>query len=149
MASQARPIKILALTRQGRGPGPAARPGLPGAQCWLPEAQAGEPGDLAFSRLSEAFREAFAQGENLVCIMAAGIVVRGIAPYLKGKDTDPAVVVVDEAGRFAISLFPGTWAGPTTWPGEWRRYWGAPRSSPRPPTCRGCRPWTCWRWRRA
>ena len=51
------------------------------------------------------------QGDNLVCVMAAGIVVRGIAPYLKGKDTDPAVVVVDEAGQFAISLLSGHLGG--------------------------------------
>ena len=43
--------------------------------------------------------------------MAAGIVVRSIAPYLKGKDTDPAVVVVDEAGRFAVSLLSGHLGG--------------------------------------
>jgi cobalt-precorrin 5A hydrolase len=73
----------------------------------LPQAQAGEPGDLAFSRLSEVLQEAFARGDNLVCIMATGIVVRSIAPYLQGKAADPAVVVVDEAGRFAISLLSG------------------------------------------
>jgi cobalt-precorrin 5A hydrolase len=77
----------------------------------LPKAMTGEPGDLVFSRLSEAFREAFERGENLVCVMAAGIVVRGIAPYLQGKDTDPAVVVVDEAGRFAVSLLSGHLGG--------------------------------------
>ena len=49
--------------------------------------------------------------DNLVCVMAAGIVVRGIAPYLKGKDTDPAVVVVDEAGQFAVSLLSGHLGG--------------------------------------
>lgn len=43
--------------------------------------------------------------------MAAGIVVRGIAPHLRGKDTDPAVVVVDEAGKFAISLLSGHLGG--------------------------------------
>jgi len=54
----------------------------------LPAAQAGDPGDSTFFRLSDAFREAFARGHNLVCVMAAGIVVRSIAPYLKGKDID-------------------------------------------------------------
>ncbi len=39
--------------------------------------------------------------------MACGIAVRSIAPYIKNKKTDPAVVVVDELGRFAISLLSG------------------------------------------
>ena len=111
MASEARPIKILALTPQGAALARRLSRELPGASPCLPPAQAGEPGDSPFSRLSEVFREAFAQGDNLVCVMAAGIVVRGIAPYLQGKDTDPAVVVVDEAGQFAVSLLSGHLGG--------------------------------------
>ena len=68
-------------------------------------------GDLIFHKLAQVFQEAFAGNDNLVCVMAAGIVVRGISPYLKGKDTDPAVVVVDEAGRFAVSLLSGHLGG--------------------------------------
>jgi cobalt-precorrin 5A hydrolase len=111
MDSPAPPIKILALTSKGAALARRLSLGLPGASSWLPQAQAGEPGDLTFFRLAEAFREAFEQGDNLVCVMAAGIVVRGIAPYLKGKDTDPAVVVVDEAGQFAVSLLSGHLGG--------------------------------------
>ena len=66
---------------------------------------------MVFHKLAQAFQEAFAANDNLVCVMAAGIVVRGIAPYLKGKDTDPAVVVVDEAGQFAVSLLSGHLGG--------------------------------------
>lgn len=43
--------------------------------------------------------------------MACGIVVRSIAPYLKDKKSDPAVVVIDEQGRFVISLLSGHWGG--------------------------------------
>ncbi len=49
--------------------------------------------------------------DALVFIMASGIVVRTIAPLLKDKKTDPAVVVLDEAGRFAISLAGGHLGG--------------------------------------
>lgn len=45
--------------------------------------------------------------EGIVFIMALGIVVRLITPYLKNKYCDPAVVVVDEAGCFAISVVSG------------------------------------------
>jgi cobalt-precorrin 5A hydrolase len=45
--------------------------------------------------------------DGLVCIMAAGIVVRAIAPLLQDKLVDPCVVVMDEKGRHAISLLAG------------------------------------------
>ncbi|MCL4456981.1 MAG: precorrin-3B C(17)-methyltransferase [Nitrospirae bacterium] len=45
--------------------------------------------------------------KNLIFIMAAGIVVRTIAPLIKNKKTDPAVVVLDETGKYAISLLSG------------------------------------------
>ncbi|HIJ89927.1 MAG: cobalt-precorrin 5A hydrolase [Desulfobulbaceae bacterium] len=49
--------------------------------------------------------------DGFVCIMATGIVVRGIAPLLQGKEHDPCVVVVDELGRHAISLLSGHLGG--------------------------------------
>ncbi|MBI5416412.1 cobalamin biosynthesis protein [Candidatus Poribacteria bacterium] len=45
--------------------------------------------------------------DGLIFIMSLGIVVRIIAPYLKNKYVDPAVVVVDEARRFAVSALSG------------------------------------------
>lgn len=42
-----------------------------------------------------------------VFVMASGIVVRKIAPLLVSKTRDPAVVVCDENGRYAISLLSG------------------------------------------
>jgi cobalt-precorrin 5A hydrolase len=110
-SAPAKPIRVVALTHQGAALARRICPELPGARCWLPEAQEKEPGDRSFRRVSQVFEQAFALGEDLVCVMAAGIVVRGIAPFLKGKDSDPAVVVVDEAGQFAISLLSGHLGG--------------------------------------
>jgi cobalt-precorrin 5A hydrolase len=45
--------------------------------------------------------------DGLVFIMATGIVVRVIAPHIRDKRFDPAVVVMDEAGEYAISLLAG------------------------------------------
>ncbi len=48
---------------------------------------------------------------GLIFIMAAGIVVRTIAPMIKDKKTDPAVVVLDENGKYAVSLLSGHLGG--------------------------------------
>jgi len=57
--------------------------------------------------LSLAAGDLFSRYRGLVLIMALGIVVRVIAPHLKDKRTDPAVVVLDEGGSFAISVVSG------------------------------------------
>jgi cobalt-precorrin 5A hydrolase/precorrin-3B C17-methyltransferase len=48
---------------------------------------------------------------SLIFIMAAGIVVRTIASLIKDKKTDPAVVVLDEKRRYAVSLLSGHLGG--------------------------------------
>jgi cobalt-precorrin 5A hydrolase len=57
--------------------------------------------------LRKTVAEIFDQYEGLIFIMALGIVIRVIAPFIKNKHIDPAVVVVDESRRFAISALSG------------------------------------------
>jgi cobalt-precorrin 5A hydrolase/precorrin-3B C17-methyltransferase len=52
-------------------------------------------------------RDRWAEVDGFVLIGATGIAVRAIAPHLADKAADPAVVVVDDAGRFAIALSGG------------------------------------------
>ena len=49
----------------------------------------------------------FAKAELIIFIGACGIAVRTIAPLLKSKTEDPAVLVLDEAGQYVISLLSG------------------------------------------
>jgi cobalt-precorrin 5A hydrolase/precorrin-3B C17-methyltransferase len=53
----------------------------------------------------------FEKYEGLIFIMACGIVVRSIAPFLQNKKADPAVVIVDEKGGHVISLLSGHYGG--------------------------------------
>lgn len=84
-----------------------------GAAQGQPEPEQGN-GALVFSsevryykRLSEEMAAAFSRYDALIFIMAAGIVVRSIAPHVASKLSDPAVLVLDDRGQNIISLLSG------------------------------------------
>lgn len=66
---------------------------------------------IQFAKLPDAVSDHFHRFRSHVFIMSAGIVVRVIAPHIRHKTEDPAVVVVDDSGRFAISLLSGHLGG--------------------------------------
>jgi cobalt-precorrin 5A hydrolase/precorrin-3B C17-methyltransferase len=93
------PVALVAGTAVGRRQ--AARL----AEAW-PHAHLLEGGSVA-----EALRTAWRTHTAVVAFVATGIVVRVLAPLLGDKHTDPAVVVVDETGRYAIALLSGHLGG--------------------------------------
>ncbi len=60
-----------------------------------------------FDRVLALTDKIFNDYQGLIYIMPTGVVVRAIAPKAQSKLTDPAVVAIDVAGRFAISLLSG------------------------------------------
>ena len=64
----------------------------------------GETFDLP---LRPVVKRAFAEYSSLVLFLSAGASIRLLAPLLESKQVDPAVVCVDDAGSFCVSLISG------------------------------------------
>ncbi len=62
---------------------------------------------VSFSSLRTLVSEIFGTCDALIFISSCGIAVRMIAPCMKSKRTDPAVLVIDEQGKFIVSLLSG------------------------------------------
>jgi len=70
---------------------------------------------ISFDSVGRVIREQFMNCDRILFICAAAIAVRTLAPYIKSKVTDPAVLVADEQGRFLISLLSGHLGGANEW----------------------------------
>ena len=104
-------IALTAFTRRGTGLARRLAHDLAeiGHSCALavPERLSPETGLPGYGSLREWAGEQFADTDALLFVGASGIAVRAIAPYVRDKFTDPAVVSVDEAGRFVVPLLSG------------------------------------------
>jgi cobalt-precorrin 5A hydrolase len=100
-------VAIIAITGNGARIGASLRRGIADSRLFVIEKHA--TGDAhPFSNGVQALVDRlWPDYGGFVFIMATGIVVRTIAPLLQAKDRDPAVVVMDDAGRFAVSLLSG------------------------------------------
>ncbi len=79
---------------------------------WVPESLQEITGTQVYGdSLKNHIADLWQTHRAFVFCLATGAVVRLIAPLLQHKSTDPAVVVVDESGRFVISLCGGHQGG--------------------------------------
>lgn len=97
---------ILAFTRRGAALGKALAEALD-ASLHVPARFAAEVGVEAYDSLEGWTARMWGEKDALIFVGACGIAVRAIAPHVKDKFTDPAVVSVDEAGKFVVPLLSG------------------------------------------
>ncbi|MEY8353764.1 cobalt-precorrin 5A hydrolase [Lachnospiraceae bacterium 54-53] len=115
-----RKLSIVCFTEAGAGLCVKLMKGLSGEgdQCegfgpekLLPYCKEGKDLLPLLPSLREWTGEQFLKKDGIVFIGAAGIAVRAVAPFLEGKEKDPAVVVLDDLGRFSVSLLSGHLGG--------------------------------------
>lgn len=83
-----------------------------GAQLWIPESITNIAEAQTYTGdLKTHVASLWDSQEAIIFCLATGAVVRLIAPLLQHKSTDPAVLVIDEAGKFVISLCGGHQGG--------------------------------------
>lgn len=127
-----RRLAVHAVTRGGAALGARVAAAL-GAELYLsasaaPAARAAA--DVPAARvfplpMREALARTFGAYGGHVFVLAAGATVRLVAPLLAGKRSDPAVVCLDEAGRFAVALLSGHAGGANALAAEVARAVGA------------------------
>jgi cobalt-precorrin 5A hydrolase / precorrin-3B C17-methyltransferase len=108
-------IAVVAVTRGGAPLAAELAASLgPGVELHVAERWVAGLGPTAkpFAQpLAQHLAVLFPRVEGLVLVLALGATVRLLAPLLSSKQADPAVVVLDEAGRHAISVLGGHRAG--------------------------------------
>ncbi|WP_291319887.1 cobalt-precorrin 5A hydrolase [Desulfonatronospira sp.] len=105
-------MAIWAITSQGANICREIARQFPGSHIYLGDKVKDPPPEATlFQSLQQAVNEKFGLYRAHVFVMATGIAVRMIAPHVNSKLSDPAVLVVDDSGRFVISLLSGHLGG--------------------------------------
>jgi len=105
---------IVAVTRRGWLTGRRILQAFDDGVLFLPEKYAADTKSKKityYRELKTVLNDLVNTYSSLILVMATGIAVRMIAPLLKSKWEDPAIVAMDESGRNIISLVSGHWGG--------------------------------------
>ncbi|HVR86257.1 MAG TPA: cobalamin biosynthesis protein [Planctomycetota bacterium] len=94
---------VIAITKHGQ----AIARKLEGDRYISAKFRTEEPARYFDKPIKELTAEIWPHYEALVYVVSLGAVVRTIAPYLKDKHVDPAVIVVDDKAQYAISVLSG------------------------------------------
>ena len=102
-------VSVLAITKNGINIGERLKELFPNWDIFVPSKLSNENKSITWysEPTSDKIIELFKNSNALICLFSLGAVIRLIAPYLKDKKTDPAVIVIDDKTNFVISVLSG------------------------------------------
>ncbi len=100
---------VLAITKNGINVGESLKETFPNWSIFAPSKLSNGSDKITWysEPTTEKIVELFKKNSALVCIFSLGAVIRLIAPFLKDKKTDPAIIVIDDKANFVISALSG------------------------------------------
>ena len=102
-------VSVLAITKNGVNIGGKLKELFPNWNIFAPSKLSNENNSITWysEPTSDKIIELFKNSNALICLFSLGAVIRLIAPHLKDKKTDPAVIVIDDKMTFVISVLSG------------------------------------------
>ena len=103
-------VAVLAITKNGVRIGENLKRQFPEFQVFAPQKLSNDTyNDITWynTTTTQKIVELFKNNNALICLFSLGAVIRLIAPHLKDKKTDPAVIVIDDKTNFVISVLSG------------------------------------------
>ena len=102
-------VSVLAITKNGINIGEKLKELFPNWDIFAPVKLSNQNNSITWysEPTSDKIIELFKNSNALICLFSLGAVIRLIAPYLKDKKTDPAVIVIDDKTNFVISVLSG------------------------------------------
>ena len=106
-------VSVLAITKNGVKMGLSLKKSFPKWQIFAPSKFSDGNNMIKWYDESTSVKivNLFKSNNALICLFSLGAVIRLIAPHIKDKKTDPAVIVIDDKAQFVISVLSGHLGG--------------------------------------
>ena len=106
-------VAILAITKNGIKMGLSLKNLFPDWKVFAPSKFSDDNEIIEWYNDSTSIKivDLFKSNNALICLFSLGAVIRLIAPHIKDKKTDPAVIVIDDKAQFVISVLSGHLGG--------------------------------------
>ena len=106
-------VAILAITKNGIKMGLSLKNLFPDWKIFAPSKFSDNNEVIEWYNDSTSIKivDLFKSNDALICLFSLGAVIRLIAPHIKDKKTDPAVIVIDDKAQFVISVLSGHLGG--------------------------------------